>query len=37
MKQENVILDKSYAFGLRIVKLYIHTKKQQKPNTGYDY
>ncbi len=29
MKQENIILDKSYAFGLRIVKLYIHLRKQK--------
>jgi four helix bundle protein len=33
MKQENVILDKSYAFGLRILKLYLHLKKK-KMDTG---
>lgn len=29
MKQENLILDKSYKFGLRIVKLYLHLKKRK--------
>lgn len=29
MKQENLILDKSYKFGLRIVKLYLHLKKKK--------
>lgn len=29
MKQENLILDKSYKFGLRILKLYLHLKKQK--------
>ena len=29
MKQENIILDKSYAFGLRILKLYLHLKKKK--------
>lgn len=29
MKEQNIILDKSYAFGLRIVKLYIHLRKQK--------
>lgn len=29
MKEQNVILEKSYAFGLRIVKLYIHLRKQK--------
>ena len=29
MKQENVILDKSFEFGLRILKLYIHLKKKK--------
>ena len=29
MKAENVILDKSFKFGLRILKLYIHLKKKK--------
>jgi len=29
MKQDNVILEKSYTFGLRIVKLYLHLRKQR--------
>jgi four helix bundle protein len=29
MKQNNAILEKSYAFGLRIVKLYMHLRKQK--------
>ncbi len=29
MKQDNVILEKSYTFGLRIVKLYMHLRKQR--------
>jgi four helix bundle protein len=29
LKQENLILDKSYKFGLRILKLYLHLKKQK--------
>ena len=29
MKEENVILDKSFKFGLRILKLYIHLKKRE--------
>jgi len=29
MKQQNIILEKSYAFGLRIVKLYVHLRKQR--------
>lgn len=29
MKQENIILKKSYAFGLRILKLYLHLKKKK--------
>ena len=29
MKRENVILDKSFKFGLRILKLYIHLKKKK--------
>ena len=33
MKAENVILDKSFKFGLRILKLYIHLKKR-KVDTG---
>ena len=32
MKQENLILDKSYKFGLRIVKLYLHLKKKRIDN-----
>jgi len=33
LKAENVILDKSFKFGLRILKLYIHLKKR-KVDTG---
>ena len=29
MKVENVILDKSFKFGLRILKLYIHLRKKK--------
>ena len=29
MKEENVILDKRFKFGLRILKLYIHLKKKK--------
>ena len=29
MKEENVILDKNFKFGLRILKLYIHLKKKK--------
>jgi four helix bundle protein len=29
LKQENVILDKSFKFGLRVLKLYIHLKKKK--------
>ena len=29
MKEENVILDKSFKFGLRILKLYVHLKKKK--------
>jgi four helix bundle protein len=29
MKQDNIILEKSYTFGLRIVKLYMHLRKQR--------
>jgi len=29
LKEENVILDKSFKFGLRILKLYIHLKKKK--------
>ena len=29
MKEDNVILQKSYTFGLRIVKLYMHLRKQR--------
>ncbi|MGQ0737927.1 MAG: four helix bundle protein [Bacteroidota bacterium] len=29
LKQENLILTKSYNFGLRILKLYLHLKKQK--------
>ena len=32
MKQENLILDKSYKFGLRIVKLYLHLRKKKIDN-----
>lgn len=32
MKEENLILDKSYKFGLRIVKLYLHLKKKKIDN-----
>lgn len=29
MKQGNIILEKSYSFGLRTVKLYLHLRKQK--------
>lgn len=29
MKQENLILTKTYDFGLRILKLYLHLKKEK--------
>lgn len=29
MKEENVILEKSFAFGLRILKLYLHLRKNK--------
>ena len=29
MKEHNIILEKSYAFGVRIVKLYMHLRKQK--------
>ena len=29
MKKENIILEKTYAFSLRIVKLYLHLRKQK--------
>ena len=29
MKEQNLILDKSYSFGLRIVKLYMYLRKQK--------
>jgi four helix bundle protein len=29
MKRETIILEKSYAFGVRIVKLYMHLRKQK--------
>ena len=29
MKQENLILDKTYNFGLRILKLYLHLRKKK--------
>ncbi|HEX6845504.1 MAG TPA: four helix bundle protein [Chitinophagaceae bacterium] len=29
MKAENVILDKSFKFGLRILKLYLHLRKKK--------
>jgi four helix bundle protein len=29
MKEQNIILEKSYTFGLRIVKLYLHLRKQK--------
>lgn len=32
MKSENVILVKSYNFGLRILKLYLHLKKKKIDN-----
>lgn len=32
MKQENIILTKSYNFGLRILKLYLHLKKKKVDN-----
>jgi len=33
LKEENIILDKSFKFGLRILKLYLHLKKR-KVDTG---
>jgi four helix bundle protein len=32
LKEENVILDKSFKFGLRILKLYLHLKKKKVDN-----
>jgi four helix bundle protein len=32
LKQENLILDKSYNFGLRFVKLYLHLKRKKIDN-----
>ena len=29
MKEENIILDKSFKFGLRILKLYIHLRRKK--------
>lgn len=29
MKQENIILNKSYAFGLRILNLFLHLRKKK--------
>ena len=29
MKEHNIILEKSYAFGLRTIKLYMHLRKQK--------
>ena len=29
MKEQNIILEKSYTFGLRVVKLYMHLRKQK--------
>lgn len=29
MKQNNIIIDKSYSFALRIIKLYMHLRKQK--------
>ena len=29
MKEQNIILEKSYAFGLRVVKLYMYLRKQK--------
>ena len=29
MKEENVILDKTFKFGLRVLKLYIHLRKKK--------
>ena len=29
MKEQNIILEKSYSFGLRTVKLYLHLRKQK--------
>ena len=29
MKEQNIILEKSYTFGLRMVKLYMHLRKQK--------
>jgi hypothetical protein len=34
MKNENVILDKSFAFALRILKLYLFLRKK-KVDTGF--
>ncbi|UYZ57722.1 four helix bundle protein [Hymenobacter latericus] len=31
MKGGNVVLDKSYAYSLRIVRLYLHLKSEKKP------
>jgi four helix bundle protein len=28
-KEQNIVLEKSYAFGLRIIKLYMHLRKQK--------
>mgnify|MGYP001559172649 CR=1 FL=1 len=35
MKQENLILDKTYKFSLGIVKLYLHLKKKKIDNGLY--
>ena len=32
MKQENIILTKTYNFGLRILKLYLHLRKKKIDN-----
>ncbi len=32
MKQENLILDKTYNFGLRILKIYLHLRKKKVEN-----
>jgi len=29
MKHDNIILEKSYSFALRIIKLYMHLRKQK--------
>lgn len=29
MKEHNIILEKSYAFGLRIIKLFMHLRKEK--------